>query len=410
MTGQRRILKVSVLGMDERARAAFDLFLRGPCRNRAVSVSPESSEIAVIDVDGINGRELYQQHRKDYPYCPVILVSLTSPDDPRAIFVRKPVKPVEMIAALEEARMVLDSPQSRSEEKPPQPEPNPQVELSATAEPEGVDATVAVKPAVAANSRTRRSTHQTAMLLDESGYSAYVGTVADIDPQDPEQVETAHYRKNDYLQGALQSAIRLAVRKKRILRLNCGWKPITIFPHSGEVWVNADDKQLRAFCVVPIGSMTSIDMNKARSSSVSVTAVNPDTLSGVQDSEKFQPIDALLWKIALWTSNGRVPAGIDLNHPVYLSCWPNLSRLVVIPHSLRIAALMIEHPRTLPDIAKLLKVRQQYVFSFFSAAAALGLAGQAKRESDRVVAADEVPARRNGGLLQRIIRRLQVRH
>jgi hypothetical protein len=98
-------------------------------------------------------------------------------------------------------------------------------------------------------------------------------------------------------------------------------------------------------------------------------------------------LEAFLWKLACWTSMGRYPKGLDHTKPVYLKNWPNFTRLLVTPHALRIAALLVQHPRTMGDVAQKLNIKPQYVFIFISAACAIGLAGQAKRLSDTLVEA-----------------------
>ncbi len=47
--------------------------------------------------------------------------------------------------------------------------------------------------------------------------------------------------------------------------------------------------------------------------------------------------------------------------------WPTLTRLASIPHALRIAALLYDHPYPLADAARLLGIEQRYVFAFYSA-------------------------------------------
>jgi len=49
---------------------------------------------------------------------------------------------------------------------------------------------------------------------------------------------------------------------------------------------------------------------------------------------------------------------------------------VLCPHALNIAALLAERPCTLFEAAEKLNIPQSHVFSFFSAAHALGLADQ----------------------------------
>jgi hypothetical protein len=118
-------------------------------------------------------------------------------------------------------------------------------------------------------------------------------------------------------------------------------------------------------------------------------------------------MDAFLWKLACWASKGRYPKSIDINQPVYLKSWPNFTRLLVTPHALRISALLIQSPRTLTNVAQVLNIKPQYVFVFISAACALGLAGQVRREVDMLVQAPEIKPNKNKGLLSRILSTLR---
>lgn len=392
-------LRASVLGMDGRLLATFKYFLQGPCKNQAVLVTDQSAEIIVVDFDSRNASELLAREREKFPARPIIVTSLRSPDLNGAIYVAKPIKAVAMLAALDQARKMLADAASALAKQPVHKDDQGGAVIS-----EPIRKKTSIQ-----HPYKRRSTHQTAMLLDERAYSSYVGMVEDINFKNPLQVAKAHYDKKKYLQAYVESAVNLARTHKRIFQLNCGWKPITIFPQSNEVWVDADDKQIRSFCVVPVGSIMDFNDSGVTSSRRSIiTPVSADRIDTDRNPKNFQSIDAFLWKIALWTSNGRVPDGILFDQPVYLSRWPNLSRLVVIPHALRIAALLIIRPITLPEVATALQIRHQYVFSFFSASMALGLAGQSRRRNDpvEVVAPREIKQRTS--LLQKILNRLRI--
>jgi hypothetical protein len=94
----------------------------------------------------------------------------------------------------------------------------------------------------------------------------------------------------------------------------------------------------------------------------------------------------LIWDLALRTSRGRVPEGTDLSVAHYLQSWPNFTRLPRTPQGMRIASLWVENPRTLDDIALNLGIEQADVYSFYSAATAIGLSGPAKRQVDKLIA------------------------
>jgi len=165
------------------------------------------------------------------------------------------------------------------------------------------------------------------------------------------------------------------------------------------VWLDADEKQLRAFAGLPISSSLVGKM--------SITPLSLESAVMNEALEKFHSVDAFLWKIACWASKGRYPGNIDIRHPVYLKNWPNFTRLLVTPHALRISALLIQGPRTLGNIAEVLNVKPQYVFVFVSAASSLGLAGQAKREVDVLVHTPDIKPNKNQGLLSRILSTLR---
>jgi hypothetical protein len=59
-------------------------------------------------------------------------------------------------------------------------------------------------------------------------------------------------------------------------------------------------------------------------------------------------------------------------------------------------------------VAEVLNIKPQYVFVFISAACALGLTGQARRESDMLIAqSTEIKANKNKGFLSRIMNKLR---
>ncbi|WP_340124359.1 hypothetical protein [Methylobacter svalbardensis] len=246
----------------------------------------------------------------------------------------------------------------------------------------------------------KTSKHQTAMQLDEGKFSAYIGSVPGLDVNDPKQFPDAVYNPKDYFQGYVQSALMVAEAKKQVLRLNSGWKSLIIFPHNHEVWLDADDKQLRAFA--------SVAMNKISAPKMTLIPVESNPASIQEDLEKFHNKDAFLWKLAVWTSKGRYPSALDIHRAVFLKNWPNFTRLVVTPHALRISALLIAGPRTLPDIVEVLKIKLQYVFVFISAAYALGLVGQAKREVDEIFQPPAIKKSEQQGLLSRILGKLRA--
>jgi hypothetical protein len=96
-------------------------------------------------------------------------------------------------------------------------------------------------------------------------------------------------------------------------------------------------------------------------------------------------LEAFLWRLALYTYRGCLPEGIDVNKPVYLKYWPNLTRLEPTPNAMRIASLLCRQPVALAFIVRILNIPQKHVFNFFAAANAIGFAGPAVREVDNML-------------------------
>lgn len=82
--------------------------------------------------------------------------------------------------------------------------------------------------------------------------------------------------------------------------------------------------------------------------------------------------DELIWKLALWTSKGRLNRVIDPEKPYRLSRRLDFDRLLAIPHASTIASLWGRHSLSALEVVKVLKIHQRYVFSFMTAAYALG--------------------------------------
>jgi hypothetical protein len=405
------VLRVCALGFDARSYTALQLFFRGKCSDRAVLSGDDDAEVSIIDMDSFNAAKILDEQQEKYPDRPLILLSLEERQQqlPNAIHIKKPVQIQSLLTALEQvsARLAAGSPpETRPDSMPSSSTPRHE-EISPPPAKKPVDAPPEKKSVKGFAMREDKTANQAALMLDERGFGEYIGSLRDIDPNNPLEVQAAQYDPKRYLQGYLQSACKTALTKNCALRLNTGWKPIVIFPQSREIWIDSDDQQLRSFCLVPVHSISELGFADADAGIMTISPANASKIKEEgRDLSKLQRMDALIWKIALWTSAGRVPEDIDLNRPVYLRNWPNFTRLLVFPNALRIAALLSEQPRSLLDVAETLNVHQQYVFAFFSAARALGLADQATRQSESLIAPPPVEPRKNTGLLNKILQRL----
>jgi len=395
-------LQVALYGMEERAYKTMSMYLKGPCKGVAIVVDEFAADVDLIDADHIKAKDLLEGRKAKSPSRPIIVLSLEEILLPDTIYVKKPVTTADLVAAFKQAAIMLNTAAKakkvkgdREQQAPIKPDLNAIKNLdnsspkSKKTESKRIDE----------EERKKTSKHRTAMDLTEVGFSNYLGNLDGINFSDSQQVLNASFNPKDFFLGYVQSALKAAKAKGRIAQLNSGWKPLIIFPYSKEIWLDADDKQLRAFAGLVI--------KKNENKGMSLTPVDQAAANCSKKMEGFYDVDNFLWKLAVWTSKGRYPDTIDIDSRVFLTHWPNFTRLVVTPHAMRIAALLVMGPRTAMSIASDLNIKPQYVFVFISAAHALGLVGQTKRQADEIIASPEVNRSKSKGLLGRILGRLR---
>lgn len=74
------------------------------------------------------------------------------------------------------------------------------------------------------------------------------------------------------------------------------------------------------------------------------------------------------WLSALFSANGRLPLGFDLDSPCTLLHWPNFTRVELIPNCMEIAAVWSEQPASVSQIVKKVRCEPRHVTSFLYAA------------------------------------------
>lgn len=393
MTNQKP-LQLALHGMDERSQKMMVMFLQGPCQGAAIVVAnTHDAQVNVIDADLARSQAVLAEILVKQPEKPVIIFSLQDgqPEREQLIYVKKPVTSARMLSALEQVKDLVNR------NKKPATAVQPETLFPAPAGTHDSQ-TAAIKTIVVDNSeRAKTSKHQAAMHMDEQGFTAFIGTVSDIDFNNQAQLLTASYNAKFHFQGVVQSAYKLAFEKVRTINLNSGWKSLLILPDNREIWLDADDKMLRAFANIKINAQA-----------VNVTLVDAHTHDTIKENpDKFQDMNAFLWKLAIWTSKGRYPQELDITKPVYLKRWPEFTRWLITPHALRIAALLLKGPRTMMNIAQVLNINPRYVFVFISAAHAVGIAGQGQRESDAMLEPPVHKPHESKGLMSRIISKLR---
>lgn len=397
MQSDKRPLTVRLHGMDGRTVKTMMMFFGGPCSGAAIVVDTDDADVDIFDGDAPNSKILLTQHLLSNLTKPVIVLSLTEFINKDVFHVKKPIKTIDMLHALDSAKALLKN-------KPPLDE----VEIAQStllhsdiaSLPQQVGEIEKNSFIIDSSESNKAAKHTTAMRLDEKSYNTYIGLFPDIDVNEPKQLSRAFYNPKDFYQGYVQSAIAVCRAKNQILMLRSDWHSISLFPRTQEVWLVADDLELKAFAGIQLS-------HKTMTTEMPLTVVDPKKMDVSGKLDKFQSMDAFLWKLACWTSRGRYPNLINYEFPVFLKNWPNFTRLLITPHALRIAALLIRGPRTMINTAQVLNIRPEYVFIFVSAAHAVGLVGQAKRTADSLLQAQNIMPSKSQGLLGRIMSKLR---
>ena len=178
------------------------------------------------------------------------------------------------------------------------------------------------------------------------------------------------------------------------------WGKIIFMPGLKRVITSFTDAELKQYCSTPI-SLLNNKMYRRK-------AKDTQELEARMEQEgRGCSYESFLWKAALYTSLGRLPQGTNLATTMHLKHWPNFTRLYPLGGSMRIATLLIDQPRTLPLIAKVLKMPVGRVCSFYSAACAIGLVETGEPMNVNLAKATIPKKHRDHTLFGRILKRLR---
>jgi hypothetical protein len=379
-------LRVAALGMDKQTQKLLEMVFNGPGRGEYILVEqPDIAEACIFDLDSMDASKLWTNYRVQYPLLPTIILSLTLQDVAGNLFVKKPIEIDKLLKSLNKVKQMKE-------------------EEVATGElPHLVVKSQAGHLSSTQTTRTAKLSTEITMEAEEEAFHQFCGYNADINPDRPEEVDKIYYEPANYLQGFFEKAysINLQLDSGGIL-VEGLYTPMILSAERNQLFCGCDstENQLRTMTLLPL----------SKSSHLRMTTLSETEIQQRLTTDKLiaQPLDSFLWKMALWTSRGKIPKGADLSRSIVLLHWPNFTRLIVTPHAMEISALWIAQPQSLLDTAKLLDIPQRYVFSFFSAACAIKLAfidrRQDKRTSETLATTSPDHAKR--GLFKRLLARL----
>lgn len=378
------VLRVCPLGMDERAHQTLRLFFERQLGTSCVLSDEAQAHVVLIDIDGYKSKGILDDQLRKHPERPLILLSLNESETvlPNAVLVKKPIKIDIFAAALKKLSERIFR-------------PKPETHFSAAAEADLQARRARHREGSAAAPSHVDSSDVAAMQLQSQNSSFYIGVTPDADLTDSEQRAKVFYDPHHFLQGHVQRAISQDIGNASMIRLSgAAFQRIDIYPAAREVVATAPGS------ILFVAGRLPIQIGDVR------IQIMDDTDPLPPKDEKTEHLDVLLWKLALWASRGRVPVGTNLDWPIFLKRWPNLTRMLEPPHATRIAGLWARQHYSLADTASTLGIPQRFVFAFYSGCAALDLAAPTRRAADVLVEQEAPPAKDKRGLFRLLLRKL----
>lgn len=389
---QHKSIKIHALGMDERSCNTLSFFFQKFCNDQCEISEETFAQAFLVNMDSVNAKVELARLKKTYPNHPLILTSIKPIDVDEDYFLRKPMIADHLIVILDKIRGIDFTLSTKVGED----------EIESKIKTDDViisEQQVASKP-------VETKTKKLIQSLKNKDLIAFVGESPDVNLRHLQKSDEIFFDLEQYFLGFLQKAYQQAKAEQCAVRLTGVWRPITLFPETNQVYIELSDRQLKSICGVSLKSKRSvINEEDIKIESLESTKATWQC----KDHSKYQDLDLFLWKMALWTSRGRLPQGLPLDSPIYLLGWPNLTRLVLTPDALRICACWVPHPRTLINITEVLAIPQRYVFSFITATYVLGLSGLANRQSDILILPSDFEPTSKINIFSRIMQRLRTK-
>ncbi|MEJ2619252.1 MAG: hypothetical protein P8163_03115 [Candidatus Thiodiazotropha sp.] len=387
---------IALLGLNEKDQPMMEMFLQRNWSSECIVVPDHQAKLCILDLDGVEGDKLLQRQQSDYSDRPLIVLSVHEKSIEGARVLRKPLRTEQLRKTIDDCRSMILQENIKITKAKAESERIVRIKPSRVSAirvtPES-DQKRYVKPGKNQRRLSVPSAVSQARIIQSScGNSA--------DGQGNKNGKDDYYNHQQNFQEILKSAIDSCRSQGKPAHLFFqDGKSITILPKSNQCLNAITDSKLKPRCLLKLKS----DQVQVLISeySESQLLIGTDVIP--------QPLDALLWKVSLWSSRGRLPLGTIKDSAIGIRQWPNMTRLLTIPDFIRIAALWSKKPRTLAETIEILNIEISYVYAFFSACHALGLIqyhSGYRKHGDPVKKATEKSA--NPGILRRILRRLQA--
>lgn len=395
------LIKVSTLGLSEKMSPVLDYFFKHSATNHCLQVDALHSQAIILDIDSIEGKAVFKEIPDKYRDKQLIVLSVRKPEQENIIYVQKPVKAEALLAAIDKVRTLVAKESVKTShtnhfnkntpialkknseykisnsdiairKKAPQINKASNLDINlAIIQQSQQELSETISPQDQAEVKKLRLVERTvSSKVDKSNSGRpdkndrIIGSAVDIDLDNPEQLKNRFYNPDDFFQGFLYKTILESKRQNKPAMLNISEYSIVTLPNANTALIDASESQLQALSSIPLSERT-----------MTIFFLGDAQLKKFSARSKPVKVYSLLWKAAIMASRGRIPSGTDINATVKFRQWSTIvDHVLQFEYAKTIASLWEEQPLSLIETIKKLNIPQRYVFTFYSACYAIGIA------------------------------------
>ena len=186
------------------------------------------------------------------------------------------------------------------------------------------------------------------------------GNAADVDLNRKEERRSIFFNPEGSLLIKMTEAVELAKKLEQPVEITGLPGQMFVFPAEGRFYLTFSDDFLNQLALTRFG--------------YGELEIEPKGDFQLEDKSKHlaEAIEPLIWKVALWTSRGRLFYGMDPEKLVQLTTKPDFELYQRLPECHEISELWQGHQMSSLDVARIIDAPQRVVFSFMCGAYSLG--------------------------------------
>ncbi|WP_415884527.1 hypothetical protein ACMXYX_08005 [Neptuniibacter sp. QD72_48] len=186
------------------------------------------------------------------------------------------------------------------------------------------------------------------------------GNAADADLTRPDERRSIFFNPEGSLLVKMTEAVDLALKLDQPVEITGLPGQMLVFPDQRLFYMTFSDEFLNQLALTRFG--------------YGELEIEPKGDFQLEDKTKHlaERIESLIWKVALWTSRGRLLNGMDPEKLMQLTVQPDFESFQAIPDCYEISEVWSGQPMTALDIVRILDVPQRVVFAFMCGAYSLG--------------------------------------